>query len=155
MELQLLAENKQALPIVAEWYFTEWGYLRESNSLAKTRESLSDYLNTDKIPLLVIAVDSGAILGAAQLKYCEMTIYPEKEHWLGGVYVSKSHRGKKIAEAIIDRIISLAEQLGVSKLYLQTEHLDGGLYSCLGWNPIEKVTYCGLEVLVMERELTV
>ncbi|WP_444890893.1 hypothetical protein [Microbulbifer sp. DLAB2-AA] len=80
MELQLLAENKQALPIVAEWYFTEWGYLRESNSLAKTRESLSDYLNTDKIPLLVIAVESGEILGAAQLKYREMTIYPEKEH---------------------------------------------------------------------------
>ncbi len=153
MELQLLAENEQALPIVAEWYFMEWGYLKECNSLVRVKESLSDYLNTDKIPLLVLAAEAGEILGAAQLKYREMTIYPDKEHWLGGVYVAKSHRGESIAEAIIARIISLAEQLGVSKLYLQTEHLDGGLYSRLGWKPIEKVTYRGLRVLVMEREL--
>lgn len=153
MELQLLAENEQALPIVAEWYFVEWGYLEECNSLVKVKESLADYLNTDKIPLLVLAAEAGEILGAAQLKYREMTIYPDREHWLGGVYVSMSHRGKNIAEAIIARIISLAEQLGVSKLYLQTEHLDGGLYVRLGWKPIEKVTYHGLRVLVMEREL--
>lgn len=153
MELQLLAENQQALPIVAEWYFTEWGHLKKGNSLAKAKESLSDYLNTDKIPLLILAVESGKILGAAQLKYHEMTIYEDKEHWLGGVYVAKSHRGEKIAEAIIARIVSLAEQFGVSKLYLQTEHLDGGLYGRLGWNPIEKVTYRGLRVLVMEREI--
>ncbi len=82
-----------------------------------------------------------------------MTIYPDKEHWLKGVCVSKPHRGAKIAEAIIARIFSIAEQLDLPKLYLQTERLDGSLYDRLGWKPIEKVTYRYLRVLVMEREL--
>ena len=66
-----------------------------------------------------------------------MDIYPEKDHWLGGLYVSKNYRGKNIAEKIIIEVASLAEKSGVRKLYLQTEHLGGGLYARLGWKSIE------------------
>ena len=155
MELELLVENKEAIPIVASWYYKEWWYLSKENTLAKVTEKLHDYLNTDKIPLIVLAVDKGEILGASQLKYREMDIYPEKEHWLGGVYVSENHRGNGIAERIINKVISIATELGVRKLYLQTERLDGGLYKCLGWQPIEQVNYRGIDVLVMEKEICV
>ncbi len=155
MELELLADNEKAIPIVANWYFEEWGHLKKGNALVEVTETLHDYLNTDKIPLIVLARESDEILGAAQLKYREMDIYPEKEHWLGSVYVSKKYRGNKIAEKIIGKLVSIAEKLGVHTLYLQTEHLDGGLYSHLGWKPIEKVNYRGLNVLVMEKELSV
>lgn len=155
MELELLADNEKALPIVANWYFEEWGYLKKGNTLIKVTETLREYLNTDKIPLIVLAVEGGEVLGAAQLKYREMDIYPEKEHWLGGVYVSKNYRGNKVAEKIIYKLISIAEQLGVQILHLQTERLCGGLYSDLGWKPIEKVNSRGLNVLVMKKELGV
>jgi len=107
------------------------------------------------VPLIILAVEGKEILGAAQLKYREMDIYPEKEHWLGGVYVSKKYRGTKISEKIIRKILSVAAKLDIHMLYLQTENLSGGLYNSLGWKSIEQVNYCGLNVLVMENKIDV
>ncbi|MFT7606812.1 MAG: GNAT superfamily N-acetyltransferase, partial [Saprospiraceae bacterium] len=91
----------------------------------------------------------------AQLKYHEMSIYPDKENWLGGVYVSKNYRGKGIARQIIQKLIVIAGNLNIKKLYLQTENLDGGLYQRMGWKPIEQVNYHNIDVLVMERDIKV
>ncbi len=156
MELKYLADNnKKAIPILAKWYFDEWGHLGEGNSFDKVTEKLHGYLNTDKIPLIVLAVEGSEILGAVQLKYREMDIYPEKEHWLGGVYVSEQHRGNKIAEKIIGKVVSVAKLLNVDKLYLQTEDLSGGLYRRLDWQPLERVNYRGVDVLVMVNKIGV
>ena len=106
------------------------------------------------MPLSILAVDSDEILGVAELKYHEMEIYPDKEHWIGGVFVPLQHRGKGVASIIINRVIEVASSLGVNTLHLQTEQLDGGLYKQLGWEPCEKIFYQGLEVLVMERALS-
>lgn len=84
-----------------------------------------------------------------------MDIYPEKEHWLGGVYVSQNHRGNKIAEQIIHKVVTVAKNLNVHKLHVQTQHLGGGLYRHLGWRPIEQVNYRGMNVLVMENQIGV
>jgi len=153
MKFELLADNEEVIPILADWYFEEWGYLSKGSSLAKASEKLHDYLNFDKVPLIVIALENGAVVGASQLKYREMDIYPKKEHWLGGVYVSHNHRGQKIAEKIIGKVIAIAVELDICKLHLQTERLDGGMYKSLGWKPIEQVNYRGLDVLVMENEI--
>lgn len=155
MELKLLAEHPEAIPIIARWYADEWGHLSEANTFANMTKSLHTYLNTDKIPLMVLAIDKGEILGVSQLKFREMSIYPDKEHWLGGVYVAETHRGKGVAEQIVKSVIAIATTLGVHKLNLQTEHLDGGLYKRLGWQPIEQVNYDGVDVVVMEKEIHV
>ncbi len=155
MELDFLANNKSAISIIAKWYFEEWGYIPEVNSIDKVKQNLQVYLNTDKIPLMIIAKIGEEVMGVAQLKFREMNIYPNKEHWLGGVYVSKTHRGKRVAEKIILEVISVAKKLDVFKLYLQTENLSGGLYRRLGWLPLEQVNYRGLDVLVMEKQIGV
>ena len=153
MELQLLADNEEVIPIVASWYVEEWGHLEGARTLPNMIEGLRDYLNKDRMPLMVLAMKGDEVIGVAQLKFREMDIYPDKEHWLGGVYVSSDYRGNKIARKIVVKIVSIAEKLGVGKLYLQTIRLDGGLYAKLGWNPLEQVKYRGEQVLVMEKLL--
>jgi len=153
MELDFLANNKNAVSTIAKWYFEEWSYLMKENSIDEVEQNLQAYLNTDQIPLMILAKRGAEVLGVAQLKFREMDIYPEKEHWLGGVYVSKEYRGNRIAEKIILEVISIAQKLGVHTLYLQTEDLSGGLYRRLGWKPIEQVNYRGNDVLVMEKTI--
>ncbi|CAM6000261.1 unnamed protein product [Sphagnum balticum] len=68
-----------------------------------------------------------------------MDIYPDKEHWLGGVFVPPEHRKKGVATELLKRTLELAKKLRVTTLYLQTERLDGGIYATLGWRPIEKI----------------
>ncbi|MBX2875482.1 MAG: GNAT family N-acetyltransferase [Saprospiraceae bacterium] len=153
MKLEYLADNQELLPIVAQWYFEEWGYLSEEKSLEKDIQRLHIYLNKDKVPLMLLAIEEDELLGAAQLKFREMSIYPEKEHWVGGVYVVEKHRGKGIARQILSELIAIAKSLEVETLYLQTENLEGGLYRRMGWKPIEQVNYRGIAVLVMEKHI--
>lgn len=153
MKLEYLADHRELLPIIGQWYFEEWGYLSEGKTLEQDIQRLHIYLNKDKVPLMLLAIEDGTLLGAAQLKFREMSIYPEKEHWVGGVYVAEAHRGKGIARQILSELIAIAKSLGVETLYLQTENLGGGLYRRMGWTPIEQVNYRGIDVLVMEKHI--
>ena len=153
MEIKTLAEAKSAIKQISRWYFEEWGFLREGTTLEKTEEDLHLYLNKNTIPLIVVATDKSEVLGSAKLRFHEMDIYPNYEHWLGAVYVPNTYRGNNIASEIISKVCELAVKFGVKRIYLQTQRLDGGLYSNLGWVPVEQVSYRGLEVLVMVKEL--
>ncbi len=153
MRFTLLADCPEAIPQIASWYFDEWGHLRKDSDLRGIEKKLRCSLNHDDLPLVTLAVENEEIVGVAELKFHEMDMFPEREHWLGGVYVPVKNRGRGIASQLIQHALQLARTLGVSTLFLQTEKPDGGLYSSLGWIPIEKVHYRGLDVLVMERNL--
>ncbi|MEH6405403.1 MAG: GNAT family N-acetyltransferase [Sneathiella sp.] len=154
MQLKFLVDYQGAIPVVARWYYEEWGHEVAGNSYEKTCERIRGKLNRDKVPLHIIAVENNNPLGVAQLKTQEMDIYPDKKYWLGSVYVASEARGRGIASKLAGKIVETANSFGIETLYLQTEKLvDGGLYSRVGWMPIEQVHYHGLDVLVMKRDL--
>ena len=153
MELMLLADHREAMPVDARWYYDAWGHEIPDNSYAKVRESLRGRMNRDKPPLSIIAVNGDTPIGAAQLKIREMDTYPDREHWLGNVYVLPQARGHGLAATLAAKIADIATSFGIDTLYLQTERSDGGLYARLGWRPIERVHRHGMDVLVMAREL--
>ncbi|ASD69713.1 GNAT family N-acetyltransferase [Pseudoalteromonas piscicida] len=151
MEFKLLAQHKALIPIIAKWYFDEWGSIVEEASVERFEQKLLDYLNESGIPCVIIALDGDKIAGAVQLKFHEMSIYTDKEHWIGGVYVDKPYRGNKLASRLVKEAEQLAIKFGVKTLYLQTEHPEGGLYRKLGWQPLENVNYRGVDVVVMSK----
>ena len=154
VEFAFLADRVDAVPVIARWYFEQWGHLVEGDSVERTRERIEGYMNRDEIPLILVATNDGDLVGAAQLRYREMAeMFPDKEHWLGGVYVAAGHRGQGYASRIVEKIVEIAPTYGVDTLHLQTEALDGGLYARLGWKPVKQVTNHGLDVLVMENRL--
>ena len=153
MDFALLADRPEAIPMLARWYFDQWGERSPDSTVATTCAYLETYLNRTAIPLLVLAVDHDEILGVASLKYREMDLYPDREHWLGGVYVPTMHRDRSVGSRVVENVVERARRLNVSTLHLQTERLDGGMYGRLGWKAAERVTYRGREVLVMERTL--
>ncbi|MGS0826725.1 GNAT family N-acetyltransferase [Shewanella sp. 0m-8] len=153
MQQLLLSEKPEAIVQIAKWYSDEWGYIGEGRSTVELEQKLTDYLNSDKLPLIIIAQEKQKLIGAAQLRFHEMDIYPEREHWLGGVYVDAKYRGKGVAQVLINAVIAKAKTLGVNSINLQTEELSGGLYASLGWQPVEQVIYHGIKVLVMEKLL--
>lgn len=153
MKIEFLADRPQAVPLISRWYYDEWGHAMPGNSVEKITERVNGMLNRDRIPLHILAVENDEILGVAQLKIREMDIYPDKEHWLGGVFVTPQARGQGLASTLVNRALDLAKTFQVRTLYLQTEQMDGGLYAKLGWKPLEQVLYNGLNVLVMERPI--
>lgn len=154
IEFSYLADREDALPTIAQWYFEQWGHLVPDETLERANERLQSFLNRDRIPFILVATLGDEIIGAAQLKFREMAkLFPDKEHWIGGVYVSQQQRGFGYGSLIIEEIAAVAPRYGVSVLHLQTERLDGGVYARLGWVPIDQVQKFGQQVLVMERRL--
>ena len=152
MQFEFLIDRRDAISVIGKWYNSEWGEPLRNESLDESIRRLDEYLNRDQMPFILLITEHDEILATAQLKYREMAaMYPEKEHWLGGVYVSPEHRGRGLGSRIANEIALRAPDYGVETLYLQTEQLDGGLYARLGWTPIEQVNNEGLEVLVMQR----
>ena len=101
MHFALLADRPDAIPLIAQWYFDQWGERSPGSTVATTCAYLETYLNRTSIPLLVLAVNHDDILGVASLKYREMDIYPDREHWLGGVYVPTVHRDRGLGPAML------------------------------------------------------
>ncbi|MEM7172482.1 MAG: GNAT family N-acetyltransferase [Pseudomonadota bacterium] len=154
MKFALLTDVPHLVPVIARWYFDEWGHGIADNSFEKTCVRLNGKLNRDVLPIHVIALHDGQPLGVAQLKPQEMhDLFPERTPWLGGVYVPSSARNRGVASALARQAALKARSLQINQLYLQTLRLDGGLYAPAGWQPLEQVTYQGLDILVMKKTL--
>ena len=155
LEFTFLADHVDAIPIISKWYFEEWGHLVQGDSIERMQDRIKGYMNRDEIPFIVVATNNNGLIGAAQLKYRGMAeMFPDKEHWLGGIYVAASHRGQGYGSRLVEQIVKMAPRYGVETLHLQTEALDGGLYAHLGWTPYAQVTSRGMDVLVMEQQLS-
>ncbi|MDP2126750.1 MAG: GNAT family N-acetyltransferase [Pseudohongiella sp.] len=155
MKFEFLTDRPEALKIISYWYYEEWGRWNPKNSVQSISKKLLQSMNKDKVPLILLAIDRDDVVGAVELKYREMDIYPDKEHWLGGLFVEPRYRGAGVGKRLIDQVITLSSGLGINKLHLQTERLDGGVYARLGWRPVEQIDNNGIKVLVMERDVGV
>lgn len=151
MIIHPLALHPAALTILARWYFDEWG--REAGLTLEDEEAkLAKALQADDLPLVLIAIDEGEIVGSIQVKEREMPQFPDLVHWIGGVYVPARHRGKGIGRRLIEEAVTAAQRMGIEAVHLQTEDMSGGLYRQMGWVPLHRATNHGVEVLVMVRE---
>jgi GNAT superfamily N-acetyltransferase len=155
LNFQFLADRQDAIPIVAQWYFEEWGYQIPGNSVQQTIERINGKLNREKAPLHIVAIENEKVLGVAQFKMYEMETYPDKEFWLGSLFVQTEFRRKGVGSGLANKIATTAEGFGIKELYLQTEALDGGLYRHIGWHIIETIVYKDVPVAVMVRKLGV
>ncbi|WP_438863969.1 GNAT family N-acetyltransferase [Neptunicella sp.] len=154
IHLALLADYPAAIPTIARWYYLQWGQSNPSSNLTAIEQDVATYLQSVTPPLLVLAKEGEQILGAAQLKIREMDIYPDKQYWIGGVYVIETARGQGLARLLVNDLLQRAKQAGITKLYLQSEQLDGGIYAKAGFQLLETVIYNGHEVVVMEIDLS-
>jgi GNAT superfamily N-acetyltransferase len=152
LELVPLADRLDAVPLVAGWWFDEWGHERAGASRESFAADLRAEIRGDPLPVHLLALRDDAVVGVAVLKLHELAeLYPNLRHWLTGVYVAPGSRGRGIASALARRLVEAARSLGVTTVHLQTEALDGGLYAKLGWKPIDRIVRKGIERVVMAR----
>ena len=154
LQFEYLADRPECVPQVIAWWHTIWAD-RMGSDMPRLETQLTQSLGTEELPVHLLATDAGRPVGTAALKRQELADrYPDRQYWLGSVYVTPEYRGARIASQLAERVAALARQRGLPHLYLQTANLDGGLYARLGWRPLERFDYRGEPTLLMRRELT-
>lgn len=119
------------------------------------QNQLQNSLSKHEFPIHLLATLDGEAIGTAALKFQEAEeLFPDKQYWLGSVYVDEQHRGGQIASALSRKIIELARARELPQLYLQTADLSGGLYAKLGWEPLQEFNYKGEQTLLMINSLS-
>lgn len=149
MEIKSLSVVPGAINRIAGWYFSEWGHFSPAQSQENIAQSLSDYLPDEGLPQALVALENGEPIGVAQIKFHELSLYPQHVHWLGGVFVKPEYRGKSVGTELVQNAMNLARRCGVEEIYLQTLRLDGGLYGLLGWERIEEFEHKNFTKLLM------
>ena len=154
IQFEYLADHPECVPQVIDWWWTEWSD-RIGPDLEKASERLRSSLSRDGLPINILAMLHDKPVGTAALKLQEVEdLFPDKQYWLGSVFVEEAHRGVGIASALSMKIVQLAEQKCVPHLYLQTLDLDGGLYGKLGWKPVQLFNVLDEDTLLMVRKLS-
>jgi GNAT superfamily N-acetyltransferase len=148
----LVDRSDDVLKVTTLWY-SVWAD-RMGPDLESITEQFRTSLSRKSLPLDIVAILDGEIVGTAALKDHEMKeIYPEHQFWLGSVFVTPTHRSLGIASLLTKHIIELANERRLPQLYLQTTDMTGGLYAKLGWVPLEQLFYKNTDTLLMVKKL--
>jgi GNAT superfamily N-acetyltransferase len=148
MHIEYLADRPEFVSILARWHYQEWAYLRPGDSVKARVARLREGCGRGEIPLTVVAVSDGELLGSASLVEHDMESRQELSPWLSGVFVRLERRRQGIGAALVRRIMDEARSLHVSKLYLYTLN-STSFYADLGWSLLEHAVYRRKEVSIM------
>lgn len=150
MKIEFLADHLDYRDTIASWFMNEWGTRYPERNLAYWAETQT-YINKDKLPLTLIAIEDDEIIGTVCLRSDGMSTHSEWKAWLSYLVVPESHRGKGIAKVLVAEAESIAKSLGISELHLFTRLQKPKLYIDMGWRLVGTEDYRGGRVTIMNK----
>ena len=158
--IDYLANCPELIDELARLSWEEWQevYQQRKQTLEHSVKNYRDRMNTDRLPLTLVAVQPGLavnwreLVGMVSLKFHDMDTRPDLDPWLGGLLVLPKWRNRGVGTMLMHRATEEAGRLNLRQLYLWT-HSAEGLYRKLGWQVVERTNYVGKEAVVMQIDL--
>lgn len=146
-----ISDYPQAIEVISEWHYLEWGYLYPSETRDSFREELRQCLSTKVIPSTFIAIENNMIVGSISLlaKDMDVEINATWTPWLANLFVHPKYRNKGIGKKLIHHLVEYAMHQGIKELFLFTQW-NKDFYERLGWSVIHKKNYNGEQVDIMK-----
>ena len=151
MKIKFLADHHDYRDIIASWFMKEWGKRYPERDLACWSKTQT-YVNKDKLPLTLVAIENDEVVGTVCLRSDGMSTHEDWKAWLSYLVVPESHRGKGIGKALVMQAEHIAKELGIKELHLFTRLAEPKLYVDLGWELIGKEDYRGGCVSIMTKK---
>jgi GNAT superfamily N-acetyltransferase len=152
--IDYLANCPEHVDQLAQFSWKEWQdiYEQRKQTLEHSVKNYRERMNTDRLPLTLVALQASELVGMVSLKFHDMDTRPDLDPWLGGLLVLPEWRNRGVGTMLMHRATEEARRLNVRRLHLWT-HTAEGLYHKLGWQVVERTKYFGKEAVVMEIDL--
>jgi GNAT superfamily N-acetyltransferase len=152
VQVDYLADKPDWLPVLAEWFYQEWGHGEPPLSKTYFVDQLHSRMNRDWLPITMVTSLNGVPIATSSLIFQEMETHPQYMHWLAGVYTHPQFRRRGVGSQTVEVMADLARRMEIDDLYLYTRH-NVSFYARLGWMEVEQPVYRGRQVVIMRREL--
>lgn len=149
MKLEPLAGHRHLVEAIASTLHRAWGSLPPWEDETRIAARLQAGASESAWPHTVVALDDNGVWTATgSLKLNELPAHPDKQHWLGEIFVVPEHRGQGLGSHLTRLLCEYAFLNGATKLFLYTPDQQA-LYARLGWKEECKDTVDGELVSIM------
>ena len=88
LKIDYLSHHPEWIPLIAQWTYSTWHQYDPTLTLERSLKSINTRLNTDKVPLTLVAIHNDKPIGTVNLKKSvPVQNVPENKIWLGSFYV--------------------------------------------------------------------
>ena len=154
MEIGFLKDHQDQIPAIASWFHREWGWFYPELTVRDIEDRFRARTNMTALPLALVALDTGMVVGTVSLKEQDMETRPRYSPWLASLYVCAPYRPRGIGRILVSAGIAHARKLDLEQLYLYTlnrRHVP--FYAAHGWSMIEHTVYRKTDVYIVHRML--
>jgi GNAT superfamily N-acetyltransferase len=144
--------HPEALPLVAEWFRTEWPGWYGAGGAGDAEKDLQLFSNEGSLPVGIIAFASCAPCGAAVLKAESIPSHTHLRPWAAAGFVLPALRGQGIGAKLLAELEVQAKALGYASIYCGTATANS-LLRRAQWRVIDSVQLHGKEVSIYEKAL--
>ena len=150
IQIDFLANHRNAVLVLAKWFYHEWRDLIPEDTLEEYTEKLRAHAQREGVPIGFVAVDGDEVLGSASLVTYDMDGREDLSPWLACLYVATKFRHRGVGSALVKRVVQAAHAQGVERIYLYTTgQKREDFYARLGWSVYERVMHLGEERVIM------
>lgn len=148
LTIDYLAQHPEFIPTLARETLDQYRDILGDETLDTRIAKLRSHLQTDRLPLALVASGNGELFGMGALREHDLPGYEEFTPWLGGMFVRPHHRRRGIGSALCHALEEKAWLMGFPLLYLFTWDQQR-LYARLGWQRLESSSWMGRRVDIM------
>src|SRR5438270_14017084 len=115
--IDYLARRPEFIDALARLCWKEWQeiYQQGDQTLEDCLKNYRERMNSDRLPLTLVAVHGGELVGMVSLKYHDMDTRPDLDPWLGGLLVLPEWRNHGVGTVLMHRATEEARRLKVPR----------------------------------------
>lgn len=152
LRIEHLADHPEVLPVLKEWFETEWASYYGPGGPGDARGDLLAYANRTELPVGLVAFFEDELCGVAALKSESIATHLHLGPWAAAGLVNRSYRRRGIGTELIRALEEVARSLGYSRIYCGTSTANR-ILEHLGWQFMEQVKYDGEDVSIYQKAL--
>jgi GNAT superfamily N-acetyltransferase len=141
LSVSLLADRPEALEVVADMRWREWGHPPEPVEYSFWRDMTTREAGRTELPVTFVCADqsAGDVVGAVGLDEYDVEERRETSPWVTGTIVRADRRGSGVGRLLMRHLEQWAAEHGFEELWVGTENA-AGFYERCGWAPLEVFT---------------
>ena len=152
LRIEHLVDHPEVLPILKEWFETEWESYYGPGGPGDAQSDLAAYANWGGLPIGVVAFFENELCGIAALKAESITTHSHLSPWAAAGLVKPLYRRKGIGTELLRAVEEIARDLGYARIYCGTSTAKRLLLR-RSWQFMEQVRYNGEDVSIYEKAL--